>query len=108
MSTDMIKISKNTGYTVDEISKIKNYLFFTPEFVPDCSIAQSWQRLMLNDNIKEHDLLLLKHELYEMDLKKKYPKMAHLEAHAQASYKYNYGALSEEYYGNLKKRNKNK
>ena len=36
-------------------------------FAPRFEIAQSWNRLM-NGNIKEHDLTLLKHEIYERKL----------------------------------------
>ena len=107
-STDTSKIAKNTGYNIKDIEKIKKYLFYTPSFKPDCAIAHSWQRLMLGKGIKEHDYLLLKHELYEMQIKKENPNIPHIEAHTKATHKYNYQKAVDEYYGNLKKRNKNR
>ena len=106
--TDVNKIAKNTGYNEKDIEKIKKYLFYTPSFKPDCAIAHSWQRLMLGKDIKEHDYLLLKHELYEMQIKKGNPSISHIDAHTIATHKYNYQKAVDEYYGNLKKRNKNK
>ena len=116
MSTDVQKISQNTGYSFESISKIKNYLFvnnsyFDPDegvwtrFDPDCAIAQSWQRLWMGDNIKKHDLTLIKHEIYEMKLKEENPNISHDVAHTKASLLYNY---SDEYYGLLRKHKKRK
>lgn len=105
---DVKNIAKNTGYTESDIEKIKKYLFYTPSFNPDCAIAHSWQRLILGKDIKEHDYLLLKHELYEMQIKKENPNIEHIKAHTIATHKYNYQKVADEYYGNLKKRNKKK
>ena len=107
-STDTAQIAINTGRSKEEIDNIKNYLFKTPSFVPDCAIAHSWQRLILGKDIKAHDLLLIEHELYEMELKKQNPGIEHSKAHTLATLKYNYQKAADEYYGNLKKRNKNK
>ena len=119
MSTDVQKIAKNTGYPVDTISKIKNYLFINnskfdedtgiwTRFDSDCAIAQSWQRLWMGDNIQKHDLTLLKHELYEIDLKEKDPNISHDIAHIRASLLYNYSEESDEYYGLLREHKKRK
>ena len=116
-STDCRKIAENTGIEESEIRKIKQYLFFeggyidsyTKEFkhfMPDCAIAQSWQRLMLGD-IKKHDYTLINHELYEMKIKNENPNISHTDAHTLATRKYDYNREAEEYYGNLKKHNKN-
>lgn len=75
--TDVEKIAENTGYKKSAILLIKNYLFNDEhelstgyhKFDPDFYIAESWQRLAFDkDHIKEHDLMLLKHELHEIGL----------------------------------------
>lgn len=114
--TDCEKIAKNTGKKAEEIRKIKKYLFEDDSFYdseeevwkrfePDFAIAQSWQRLTAGKGIKKHDLTLIEHELYEMQLKQK-EKLQHYEAHALATKKYNYQKESEEYYANLAKHKK--
>ena len=107
-STDISKIAKNTGKDEKDIKKIKKYLFFNNSFIPDCAIAQSWQRLMLGKDIKEDDKILIEHELYEMKIKEENPNISHEKAHILATYKYDYQKGVEEYYGNLNKRNKRK
>ena len=104
--TDTLRISENTGKSKEDINKIKEYLFCNNNFVPDCAIAHSWQRLIDGKNIKKHDLILIEHELYEIKIKEKNPNLSHLVAHHIASNKYNYQRESDIYYGNLKKRNK--
>jgi len=76
------------------------------QFDPDCAIAQSWQRLILGDDIKPHDMTLLKHEVYEMQIKKEHPEMKHYQAHVLATQKYNYPKEADEYYASLKKHRK--
>lgn len=114
MTTDCERIAKHTGLPISEIQKIKSYLFednsyFDDDinvwrrFDPDCAIAQSWQRLLLNDNIRSHDITLLKHEIFEMELKEKYPNIDHMLAHKLASEKYDYPMEADAYYDSLKK-----
>ena len=107
-STDASKIAKNIGANPDDIQKIKEYLFFNDDFIPDCAIAQSWQRLMLNKNIQKHDRTLINHELYEMKIKKDNPDIEHYKAHEIATGKYNYQKEATEYYGNINKNRKDK
>lgn len=112
-STDVAKIARNTGESEDLIKQIKNYLFIEERFDedfgvwkpfdPDCAIAHSWQRLIEGKNIQHHDLLLIQHEKYEMELKKNNPGISHLKAHSLATHKYNYDKASEDYYDGLKK-----
>ena len=102
-STDHKKIAKNTQKTESEILAIKDYLFKTDSFKPDCAIAQSWQRLMIGKDIKKHDYTLIEHELYEMQIKKDNPNISHVEAHTLATKKYNYQEEVDEFYGNLNK-----
>lgn len=110
-------IAKNTGYDEQAIRDIEDYLFRNLSlynedtkqwelFAPDFAIAQSWQRLADGKNIQPHDLTLLKHEMYEMEIKRKKPDIAHLKAHEMAQDKYNYQKESDEYYDNLKKHKK--
>ena len=117
MSTDVYKIAKNTGYSRELISEIKNYLFINnskfdedeglwTRFDPDCAIAQSWQRLWMGDNIQKHDITLIKHEIYEMNLKKENPNLSHYEAHTKATLVYNYEEESDNYYGLLREHSK--
>lgn len=74
---DVIKIAKYTGYTPEQILKVKNYLFIETHilstgikrFDPSFEIAESWQRLSdMQDYVQLHDKLLIPHELMEMDL----------------------------------------
>ncbi len=105
-TTDVAKIANNLHESKENIQAIKEYLFFNDSFSPDCAIAQSWQRLMLGKDIKQHDYTLINHELYEMKLKKDNPKMGHLAAHTLASNRYDYQKEVEEYYAEFRKRKK--
>lgn len=118
-STDYKKIAKRLDIEEDKIYAIKRYLFFEgtwyndierreERFVPDAAIAQSWQRLAEGKEILPHDLTLIKHEQYEMQIKKENPGISHDEAHTIASLKYDYGKESREYYDHLNKRKKNR
>ena len=116
-STDVKQISDNIGVEYESIKKIKSYLFIDNSkfnrltgawepFDPDCAIAHSWQRLMLGRDIKPHDMTLIHHELYEMEIKKKYKGISHADAHEMATQKYNYQKEAEEYYASLAADNK--
>lgn len=112
--TDYKTIAQNIGESEEDILKIKNYLFVDKSlyieglgiwrrFYPDCAIAHSWQRLIDGKNIKQHDITLIKHELYEMQLKADNPNIDHDTAHEIAQKKYNYAKEAKEYYGEIKK-----
>ena len=118
-STDVRKIADNLGKNESDIRKIKEYLFgdnsfwdsdtrTSRAFDPDCAIAQSWQRLMIGQNIQPHDRTLIEHELLEMQIKRENPEIEHWKAHELAAQKYNYPKEADEYYGNLEKYNKDK
>ena len=111
-TNDIQRISDNTGYSKEDIEKIKNYLFLDKNkfnaitgewelFDPDYPIAQSWQRLK-NGDIKDHDLTLIKHELEEMRIKESNPSISHLDAHNMANQKFNYEKEVDVYYGNTR------
>lgn len=112
-TTDVARIAANTGYEESIIKEIKEYLFIDKHhlidgyrrFDPDFAIAQSWQRLAQND-IKKHDLTLLKHEVHERRLIAR--GMTQDEAHKETSKLYNYKKEAGEYYAKLKKRKKRK
>lgn len=112
-TTDVARIAANTGYEESIIKEIKEYLFIDKHhlidgyrrFDPDFAIAQSWQRLAQND-IKKHDLTLLKHEVHERRLIAR--GMTQDEAHKETSKLYNYKKEVGEYYAKLKKRKKRK
>lgn len=103
MSTDIYKIAKNTGFKRSEIAKIKNYVFMDyhelatgwNRFEPTFTIALSWQRL-IEGNYLPHDITLLKHELYEMQLIEKGKTQD--EAHILAQKKYNYDKEVKDYH----------
>lgn len=101
---DVERIAKNTGYTVEQIQKVKNYLFIDKhdlgggelkQFDPDDDIATSWDMLFLGQNIRPHDLTLLKHEIMEQELVD--GGMDRNAAHVLASYKYNFKKESSDY-----------
>lgn len=100
---DSERISKNTKWSVEDIEKIRNYIFIeehnlgdkVERFEPDYDMAVSWQRLNDGNNIQEHDLILLDHEHYEMELIEK--GYSQYEAHIEASKKYNYAKGVDEY-----------
>lgn len=111
---DVKRIAKNTGYSEKQIKEIKKYLFVdkhdlgdgeTRRFDPSFEIAQSWNRLM-RGNAENHDLTLIKHEIFEKELISK--GLSQEEAHKIASKKYNYRKESSEYYAKIKKRKKNR
>ena len=58
-------------------------------FRPDYEMAQSWNRLINDDNIKENDLILLRHERMEHDLMYK-EGYSYQEAHDIANLHYKY------------------
>lgn len=109
MSSDIKMIAENTGLSERIILDIKNYLFMVPQFIngeygffeTDFSIAQSWQRLMSKDknDIKPHDISLIRHRLLEMELVNK--GMSYVEAHKKAMLQYDYIKESAEYYRGL-------
>lgn len=117
-STDCKKIAERLSIDEETIKSIKNYLFFEGEwynpvtgrnekFIPDATIAQSWQRLAEGKEVKPHDITLIKHEEFEMRIKRENPGISHDDAHIMASKKNNYQKEAEEYYAEIRKRSKN-
>lgn len=108
---DIDRIVKNTAFNRIQVEIIKNYLFYDKHkredgtlqrFNADFYIAQSWHRLSYStpNEIKEHDILLLKHESMELSLVLQgYPQEL---AHTITEEKYNYAKAAKEYYFALK------
>ena len=100
---DSERISKNTEWSKEQIEEIREYLFVNEHdlggdikrFDADYEIAVSWQRLNDGQDIRPQDLLLLKHENYEIELIKQ--GLSQQEAHILASKKYNYAKEVEKY-----------
>lgn len=109
-TTDVKKISDNTGFSYEQILLVKNYLFMDkhvlekgkePRFFDACfEIAESWQRLAgFSSEILPHDITLIKHELMEMELIGK--GYSQEDAHKMTNKLYNYTEESDSYYYDL-------
>ena len=110
---DVFKIAEYTGYTPEQILRVKNFLFVETHilatgiqrFDPSFEIAETWQRLSdMQEYVQPHDKLLIPHELMEMDLINK--GMSQDMAHERTSEKYNYPKESNAFYENLQKQDK--
>jgi len=100
---DIESIAKNTGFSVEDITIIKNHVFFNEydldgkklkKFDPDYDMAVSWQRLIDGKNIKEMDIVLLNHELMEFGLMKQ--GLSYNEAHRITDKTYSYKKYTDE------------
>jgi len=109
---DIESIAKNTGFSVDDVKKIKEHVFLTEHdlgyteprrFTPDYDIAVSWQRLIDGKNVQEMDIVLLNHELMEYRLMKR--GLLYDEAHSITESTYNYKKYTVEL-DNLFKQNR--
>lgn len=107
---DIIKIASYTGYTPEQILKVKNYLFTethilstgVKRFDASFEIAESWQRLAdMQEYVQPHDKLLIPHELMEMELVTKGVSQA--EAHSATCKEYDYPKATNEFYGRLQR-----
>lgn len=112
MKTDVANISKNTGFSEEEISRVKNHVFLEkhdlggslPEyFYPNYEMAQSWQRLIDGKDIQPHDITLIRHELMESGLMEL--GYSQEDAHRETESLYNYAKESGEYYAKTDKHN---
>lgn len=108
---DVERIASNTKFTREQILRVKSYLFLEkhilqeneePKFFDPCfEIAESWQRLAASkDDIKEHDIILLEHEIMEQMLILN-EGLTQEEAHNLTNEKYNYTEASDNYYYEL-------
>ncbi|MDR2692936.1 MAG: hypothetical protein LBB74_01825 [Chitinispirillales bacterium] len=97
MTADARSIAENTGFSVEEITSIKEHVFYKEHdlggdkkerFAPDYDMAQSWQRLIVGKQVEVHDIILIKHELMEIELMNK--GYSQQEAHDLTNLKFNY------------------
>jgi hypothetical protein len=96
-SGDVPAIAENTGFSVEDVETVKRHVFFNEyslgedeprRFDPSYDIAISWQRLVDNKNIREMDVVLLRHELLEH--KYMLDGMPYAQAHELTNRQYNY------------------
>lgn len=109
MKTDVERIAKATGYSEKDIQSVKNYIFIDKHklsdgkyerFAPDYMMSESWQRMM-DGRPERHDVILIKHEIYERQLVEK--GYSQEEAHILTSKKYNYEKEASKFYDKIKK-----
>ena len=109
-TTDCMYIANNTGFTFEQVSLIKSYIFYNRHVLDNgrCSLfdanyemAESWRRLSAKSDkyIKEHDIILLHHELLEIKLI--LDGHSQHDAHEIASKTFDYGEASNKYYRSL-------
>lgn len=105
-------VSKNTGFSIEQVQIVKYYIFYSSHynrlgqferFFPSYDMAESWRRLSEKSgkNIKKHDITLLRHELYEIDLLINNTGMSQVQAHELANTVYNYQLESDKYYTSI-------
>ena len=97
-TSDVKVIAQNSGFSEGDITNIKEHIFIKEHeldvgkplrrFFEDYDIAISWQRLIEGKAIREMDMVLLNHELLELNLMSE--GLSYDEAHALAESKYNY------------------
>lgn len=66
-------------------------------FVPEYFMAQSFQRLRLNDHVRPYDITLLQHENLESIIWAKHPDWVYSKAHKETNKTYNYWAEYQEW-----------
>jgi hypothetical protein len=102
--TDINTIAENTDFSVEDVEKIKNHIFFNKydlsdgygRFYESYDQAVSWQNLILGGKrIREMDIILLRHELMEYNLMN-HEGLSYNEAHKIAEEKYNYSKYVKE------------
>ena len=102
---DSKRIADNTGFSQADIERIRSHVFSKKHdlyrgydrFDPDYDMAVAWQRLR-DGNYLPRDITLLKHELLERELEKKY-NLSISEAHSMASKKYDWSGQVEKELG---------
>lgn len=91
-------VSKNAGIDRDKVSKMYTHIFETKYelhngfdyFDPSYDMAESFRRLRNNENIQNHDIILVMHESLEYDIMQTNPSIGYRDAHALANKTYNY------------------
>jgi len=107
MTNDVNRIAQNTGFSVDLIAQIKDFVFMQKHdlggelkyFDSSFEMAQSWQRLIDGKNIQPHDITLLNHEKMERELMQQ--GYSQDEAHIITSKQFDYSREAREYYDKI-------
>ena len=103
--TDIVAISNHTNFSVEDITKIKKHMMSdvikfkdgtAKPFDADIDQALAWKRLINGDNIKETDVLLLRHELEELTVMHE-QNIVFEDAHLNANKLYNWEKAIEEF-----------
>lgn len=87
------------GFSVEQLEEIRQHVFIREHlrsggkyrFTPDYDQAEVWQRLTLNENIRQSDITFLNHELLELSIMKE-TGCPYEEAHEKANAVYNWWA----------------
>lgn len=101
------KIAEAGNMTKKDAKKIYNHVFINKHltenavtgkqemryFDPDLDIANAFLRIINGQKLKECDIVLLKHELYECNLMEKNPNLVYEKAHKETNKLYNYEEL---------------
>ena len=103
-STFIKEVSKNANISEKNAEEIFNHVFIKEHqlrdgfkrFFPDYYMAESFRRIIENDAICSHDLILLKHEKLECYLMKRYG-YGYDKAHNITERKYNYRVALEKW-----------
>ena len=98
-------VAKHTNLDANLVSKAYKHIFEDRHhleggyiyFEPDYDMAETFRRLRTNDQIQNHDIILLYHEALEYDLMQENPHMTYEEAHEIAQQRYNYKAALMEW-----------
>lgn len=105
-------ISRNTGFSIEQIQLVKYYVFFASHynklgeferFTPSYDMAESWRRLSEKSGrgIKPHDILILKHELTEITILALNTGVIQSQAHYEANKHFNYQEAADNYYRSI-------
>lgn len=108
---DCETVANNTGFSLEQIQMVKYYVFYAKHlnmmgdferFIPSYDMAESWRRLSVKHPkqgiIKTHDILLIQHELLEMQLLISNSNITQMQAHNMANHTYNYQQASDNFY----------
>ena len=100
------KISKNGNITITAAKRIYNHIFVEDhdfqdgsrhKFAPDYYMAESFRRIIDDENVQPHDLIMLKHENLELNLMRKY-NLAYEQAHNLTVKKYDYNKALKDFF----------
>lgn len=103
---EIAAVAKNSGFSESDIDKVFAHVFelehlfldgSVHKFDTDYDMAQSWIRLREGKNIKEHDMILLRHELMEAEIMGTGTTVPYEPTHDEVSKKYDYKAALKKY-----------